>query len=67
MVHDERRVLRTPESARYIGWSISTLEKSRRTGTGPPFIRIGVRAVGYRVTDLDRWIATRQRGRRNGD
>jgi hypothetical protein len=40
----------------------STLEKLRLTGGGPPFIRIGARAVGYALDDLDAYI---EAGRRN--
>ena len=39
----------------------STLEKARVSGTGPKFIRLSARAIGYRVADLDQWIATRHR------
>jgi len=52
----QRRVFRTAEAAEYVGLKSSTLEKMRTRGTGPPFIRLGVRAVGYRVDDLDRWL-----------
>ena len=51
-----RKVFRTPEAAEYCGLSPSTLEKRRLTGNGPRFIRLGGRAVGYRIDDLDRWI-----------
>lgn len=51
-----RRVLRTGEAARYIGLSASTLEKKRLTGDGPRFIRLGGRAIGYDVRDLDDWL-----------
>jgi predicted DNA-binding transcriptional regulator AlpA len=55
------RVLRTPAAAEYIGLAVSTLEKFRLTGAGPSFVRIGVRAVGYRIEDLDAWLAERVR------
>jgi Predicted transcriptional regulator len=54
--HPRRKVLRTPAAADYLGLSPSTLEKARRHGGGPPFIRLGGRAVGYAVADLDRWL-----------
>jgi predicted DNA-binding transcriptional regulator AlpA len=56
-----RRVLRTPDAAQYIGLTASTLEKMRLTGTGPPFIRIGTRAVGYCIDDLDFFIEAGRR------
>jgi predicted DNA-binding transcriptional regulator AlpA len=55
------RVLRTPTAAEYIGLAVSTLEKFRLTGEGPKFVRIGVRAVGYLVEDLDQWLQGRVR------
>jgi excisionase family DNA binding protein len=52
----EKRILRTNEAAEYLGLSASTLEKMRLTGGGPQFIRLGGRAVGYDVCDLDAWL-----------
>ncbi len=51
-----RRVLRTPDAASYLGLSASTLEKLRIAGGGPRFIRLGGRAVGYDIRDLDEWL-----------
>jgi predicted DNA-binding transcriptional regulator AlpA len=50
------RVLRTPDAARYLGLTSSTLEKMRLTGAGPHFIRLGARAVGYAFDDLDEFV-----------
>ena len=52
----KQRVLRTAEAATYVGLSPSTLEKKRLSGDGPRSIRLGGRAVGYDVRDLDEWI-----------
>jgi predicted DNA-binding transcriptional regulator AlpA len=57
----QRRVLRTPEAAQYIGLSPSTLEKMRLVGSGPPFVKLGPKAVGYGITDLDEWLKSRVR------
>ena len=54
-----RRILRTPEAAEYVGLAESTLEKQRVSGTGPRFIRLGSRAIGYDIRDLDAWLASR--------
>ena len=56
-----RRILRTSQAAQYVGLSPSTLEKKRLTGGGPRFIRLGGRAVGYDIRDLDSWL-DEQRG-----
>ena len=45
-------VLRTPEAAKYIGLSISTMTKMRLRGP---------RCVGYCVSDLDLWLEARRR------
>lgn len=62
-VEMRKRVLRTPAAAEYIGFAASTLEKMRLIGEGPRFIRIGQRAVGYDINDLDAWLDHQ----RNGD
>ncbi len=51
-----RRILRTREAAEYLGLAESTVEKLRRRGGGPPFIRLGGRAIGYDLQDLDAWL-----------
>jgi predicted DNA-binding transcriptional regulator AlpA len=56
-----RLIYRTPDAAQYLGLSASTLEKMRLQGTGPRFTRLGTRAVGYLVEDLE---AFAQIGRR---
>ena len=50
------RILRTPGAAEYIGLSVSTMEKMRPLGEGPRFLRLGGRAVGYDIHDLDVWL-----------
>ena len=51
---------RTHVAAQYLALKESTLEKMRLTGGGPVFIRLGSRAVGYDVADLDAWIDSRR-------
>ena len=53
--------MRTPEAAHYLGISESTLNKTRLTGDGPPFIKVTPRAVVYRKTDLDAFLESRVR------
>lgn len=48
--------MRTPDAARYVALSESTLTKLRLTGDGPPFVKVGPRAVAYRKSDLDAWL-----------
>lgn len=59
---DEQMVeacMRTPEAARYLGISQSTLNKTRLTGDGPHFVKVTPRAVAYRKVDLDAWLEAR--------
>jgi predicted DNA-binding transcriptional regulator AlpA len=51
-----KRIVRTPAAAEYVGLSAATLEKKRLQGGGPRFIRLGRRAIGYDVRDLDAWL-----------
>ena len=60
-----QRVLRTPEAAAYIGLSPSTLEKYRLAGHGPRFVRLGDRAVGYDIRDLDAWVEQQRESTRD--
>jgi len=54
------RHLRTPEAARFLGLSHSTLEKHRVYGTGPKFSKLGGRVV-YKLDDLKAWVETGMR------
>lgn len=51
-----QQVLRTPDAAKYLALSASTLEKMRGHGTGPRFVRLTARAIGYTFRDLDEWL-----------
>ena len=55
--------MRTPEAAKYVALAESTLTKMRlkTDGSGPPFVKLGSRAVAYRKADLDRWLEARVR------
>lgn len=56
-----QNVMRVAEAARLLGLSASTLNKFRLSGLGPPFIRLGSRAVGYRLSDIEIWLDARRR------
>ncbi len=48
-------IMRVKEAAKYLGLSVSMLNKWRVTGEGPKFIKLG-RAVAYRISDLHDWL-----------
>ncbi len=50
----------TLEAAVYSGLSESTLEKARRIGSGPTYVRPGRRAVRYRIIDIDEHMESRR-------
>ena len=50
------RILRNRPAAEYLGISPSWLEKLRLRREGPRFVRLGTRALGYDIRDLDEWL-----------
>lgn len=56
-----RKLLRTPQAADYVGLAVSTLEKFRLTGNGPPYQKAGSKIVVYRLEDLDEWLSANRR------
>lgn len=63
----KRRLLTDPEAATYLGVSLSFLRQGRMEGrragrsAGPPFIKLGGRAIRYDLLDLDAWLAANRR------
>ena len=51
----------TQEAAGYLNCSPQTLDKMRRTGTGPPYVLIGDDLIRYQRAELDRYTASRVR------
>ena len=54
-------LLNTSEAAKYLGISKAFLERDRWAGAKVQFIKIGARAVRYRLKDLDTYIQSRIR------
>lgn len=50
----------TKDAAVHISKSVSWLNKSRMTGTGPVYLKIGG-AVRYRDEDLNTWLVGKRR------
>jgi predicted DNA-binding transcriptional regulator AlpA len=50
------------ETAQWLRCSTRTLQRLLETGEGPPVIRLSERRLIFRVSDLQRWLATRTRG-----
>lgn len=59
-----RRVLRRPEVEERVGLARSTLYKLIGLKQFPEPIRLGTNAVGWLESDIEEWLASRQRGTR---
>jgi excisionase family DNA binding protein len=59
-------LLRTTDAANYLGVSKAFLERDRWAGPQIPFVRIGNRAVRYRLADLENYIAGKRQESANG-
>lgn len=53
---NESEVINTQQAANYIGMSKAFLERDRWAGARVPFIKVGSRAVRYRLSDLDAFL-----------
>ena len=56
-----QQLLTTDQAARILGVSTAFLERDRWAGARIPFVRIGARAVRYRLGDLEAYVASRLR------
>lgn len=57
----EKQLLNTAEAANFLGVSKAFLERDRWAGARVPFIKVGARAVRYRLDDLNTYINTQVR------
>ena len=57
----ENFLLNTQQAAKLLGVSAAFLERDRWAGAKIPFVKVGERAVRYRLADLDEFIASRIR------
>lgn len=55
------RLLNQKEVAQLFGLSEAWLEKARWQGEGPPFIKVGKRAVRYEARDVTAYIKANRR------
>lgn len=50
------QLLETKVIAEYMGTTPQNLAQMRYRGTGPRFIKLGVRSVRYRWSDVEAWL-----------
>ena len=56
----QTQLLSTPQAARFLNVSIAFLERDRWAGARVPFVKIGSRAVRYRLDDLEAYITSQR-------
>ena len=59
MTQEVDRLLRLREVVSIVGVSRATLYEMIRRGEFPAPVRIGARAVGWRQSEVQRWLASR--------
>lgn len=57
----QTQLLNTLQAAQFLGLSKAFLERDRWAGAKVPFIKVGSRAVRYRLEDLQAYIQSRTR------
>jgi predicted DNA-binding transcriptional regulator AlpA len=61
MFHNSNdNILTEREVCNWLGVSEPTLFRHRRDGTGPKFIRLSARRVGYRHSTVQAWLSQRE-------
>jgi predicted DNA-binding transcriptional regulator AlpA len=53
-------ILSEREVSRWLGISEPTLFRHRRDGTGPKFIQLSERRIGYRRSAIEEWLKERE-------
>lgn len=61
-----KAVMDTNELAAELSLAPGSLNKMRRQGTGPPYVRIAPKAIRYRREDVEAWLAERVRTKTTG-
>ena len=59
---EERRIVRMDEVSKLTGLARATIYKKVNDGSFPPPIRLGDRAVGWRMSDIVTWLEAPERG-----
>ena len=59
-----RELLTEAEVSLWLGLSQPTLSRHRRNGTGPAFVRLSARRIGYRRGAVEGWLKEREQSSR---
>jgi predicted DNA-binding transcriptional regulator AlpA len=52
-------ILSEEDLAKWLATSRPTLQRQRSDGSGPPYIQLSERRIGYRKSAIERWLAER--------
>jgi predicted DNA-binding transcriptional regulator AlpA len=52
-------ILSEPEYRALTGLSAPTAQRQRSDGSGPPFVQLSARRIGYRLSVVERWLDAR--------
>lgn len=52
----QTNLLHTKDAAKFLNVSVAFLERDRWAGARVPFVKVGARAVRYRIDDLEAYI-----------
>jgi excisionase family DNA binding protein len=56
----EEGLMTEAELAQLLHVSLSTVKRLRVSGEGPPYVKIGKRAIRYRRGDVEAWLKRRE-------
>jgi hypothetical protein len=59
--HQRLVVLTERQTAATIGLSVITLRRMRLASTGPLFVQLSEKRIGYRAVDVEAWLDARTR------
>jgi predicted DNA-binding transcriptional regulator AlpA len=53
------QLLNEKQLAVWLGISLPSLQRMRSVGTGPPFVQLSRRRIGYKKSSVERWLEAR--------
>jgi predicted DNA-binding transcriptional regulator AlpA len=56
-------LLTEKELSAWLGVSIPNLQRMRSSGTGPRYVQLSPRRIGYRRSDVEAWLTSRTTNR----
>jgi predicted DNA-binding transcriptional regulator AlpA len=60
MIHNSvDPILNEKQLAAWLGISVPNVQRHRADGTGPPFVQLSERRIGYRKSAVERWLEAR--------